>query len=152
METQLKLIIGSDLSGYDLKTELLRRMRAHGYDITDAGCGSSQEGDYPVYAAKVAKAVVAGEYDRGIVICGTGQGITMAANKVRGARAALCYERFTALMAREHNHANVLGMGSWLLTADQAEQVVEAFLFGKEAHLPRHEARIQMMRELEEER
>ena len=151
METQLSIVIGNDLSGYDLKVELVKRMKAKGYNITDVGCDSSQEGDYPVYAKKVAKAVVDGTFDRGIVICGTGQGITMAANKVKGARAALCYQRFTALMAREHNDARILGLGAWLVTVDEAELIIEAFLFGKHAHLPRHQARITMMMDLENE-
>jgi len=151
METQMKLVIASDLSGYDLKQEMLKRLRAKGYDITDYGTDSSQHGDYPVYAKKVATDVVAGKFDRGILICGTGQGITMAANKVRGARCALCYERFTALMAREHNNANILSTGSWLMNADKFEEVVEVFLFGK--YSPgRHDARLQMMLDIENER
>ena len=75
----------------------------------------------------------------------------MAANKVKGARAALCYQRFTALMAREHNDARILGLGAWLVTVDEAELIIEAFLFGKHAHLPRHQARIAMMMDLENE-
>lgn len=152
MEKQLKLVIAADLSGYDLKQELFTRLKNKGYDITDYGCDSSQEGEYPFYAQKTAKAVVNGEFDRGIVICGTGQGITMACNKVKGARAALCYTRFTALMAREHNDARILGLGAWLLTADEAELIVETFLFGKFTGLPRHQARIDAMKEIEKER
>lgn len=151
METQLKLVIASDLSGYDLKEELLRRLRSRGYDITDYGCDSSQEGEYPFYARKTAKAVVDGTFDRGIVICGTGQGVTMACNKVKGARAALCYTRFAALMAREHNDARILGLGAWFLTPDEAILVVETFLFGKFSGLPRHQARIDAMKEIENE-
>ncbi len=151
METQLKLVIASDLSGYDLKQELFKRLKNKGYDITDYGCDSSQEGEYPFYAKKTAKAVVNGTFDRAIVICGTGQGITMACNKVKGARAALCYTRFTALMAREHNDARILGLGAWLLTADEAELIIETFLFGKYTGLPRHQARIDAMKEIENE-
>ena len=151
MEKQLKLVIASDLSGYDLKQELFSRLKSKGYDITDYGCQSSQEGEYPYYAKKVAKAVVNKEFDRGIVICGTGQGITMACNKVKGARAALCYTRFAAIMAREHNDAHILGLGAWLLTADEAELIIETFLFGKFSGLPRHQSRIDAMKEIENE-
>ena len=102
MQTQLKLVIGSDLAGYDLKTEMLRRLTAKGYDITDFGCDSAQAGEYPVAAQKVAEAVRDGQFDRGILICGTGQGVAMAANKFPG-----------------------------LTTPDEFEQIVEIFLFGK---------------------
>lgn len=152
METQLKLVIGCDLSGYDLKTDILHRLKSKGYDITDFGCDSAQEGEYPVYAKKVAEAVASGEYDRGILICGTGQGVTMAANKVKGIRAALCYDVLPAILTREHNDSNVLATGSWLITGEKFEQVIEAWLFGKFSNLPRHKQRIQMMCDMEQER
>lgn len=151
MEKQLKLVIASDLAGYDMKQEMLRRFTAKGYDITDYGCQSSQKGEYPEHAAKVAKAVVAGEFDRGILICGTGQGMAMAANKVRGARAALCYLPFAAIMAREHNNANILCTGAWLTTPDEFERVAEVFLFGKYAG-GKHDVRIQALADIENER
>lgn len=152
METQLKLVMGCDLSGYDLKTDILHRLRSKGYDITDFGCDNAQEGEYPVYAKKVAEAVASGEYDRGILICGTGQGVMMAANKVKGIRAALCYDVLPAILTREHNDSNVLATGSWLITGEKFEQVIEAWLFGKFSNLPRHKQRIQMMCDMEQER
>lgn len=152
METQLKLVIGCDLSGYDLKTDILHRLKSKGYDITDFGCDSAQEGEYPVYAKKVAEAVASGEYDRGILICGTGQGVMMAANKVKGIRAALCYDVLPAILTREHNDSNILATGSWLITGEKFEQVIEAWLFGKFSNLPRHKQRIQMMCDMEQER
>ncbi|MBN2853381.1 MAG: ribose 5-phosphate isomerase B [Clostridia bacterium] len=151
MELQFKLIIGSDLAGYDLKTEMIKRMTAKGYDISDAGCYSSQEGEYPFYAKKVAEAVVKGDYDRGILICGTGQGMAIAANKVKGARAALCYLPFTAIMSREHNNANILTTGAWLVSADEFEKIIEIWLFGK--YTPgKHDGRIQALKDIEEGR
>lgn len=152
MEKQLKLVIGCDLSGYDLKTEILGRMRKKGYDITDYGCDSAQAGFYPEFAEKVAKAVAAGAFDRGILICGTGQGMAMAANKVRGIRAALCYDVFPALLSREHNNANILATGAWLVTPDQFERVLEAWLFGKFDPNSRHQSRLERMLEMENER
>lgn len=148
MQTQLKLCIASDLAGYDLKMEMLRRLEAKGYRVQDMGCDSSQAGDYHVYAQKVAQAVVSGACDRGILICGTGQGMAMAANKVRGARAALCYQNFTALMSREHNNANILATGAWLITPDELERMIEVWLFGKYAG-GKHEVRVRGMAELE---
>ena len=147
METQFKLVIGSDLAGYDLKTEMIRRLSAKGYDITDFGCDSSQAGEYPVAAQKVAEAVRDGQFDRGILICGTGQGVAMAANKVRGVRAALCYTPFAALMAREHNDARILATGAWLTTPDEFERIVEVFLFGK--YSGKHDHRLHMLEEIE---
>ena len=147
MQTQLKLVIGSDLAGYDLKTEMLRRLTAKGYDITDFGCDSAQAGEYPVAAQKVAEAVRDGQFDRGILICGTGQGVAMGGNKVRGARAALCYTPFAALMAREHNDARSLATGAWLTTPDEFEQIVEIFLFGK--YSGKHDGRLNMLAEIE---
>ena len=147
MQTQFKLAIGCDLAGYDLKVEMLRRLRSKGYDVTDFGCDSSQAGEYPVAAQKVALAVRDGGDDRGILICGTGQGVAMAANKVKGTRAALCYTPFAAPMAREHNDARILATGAWLTTADEFEQIVEIFLFGK--YSGKHDHRLEMLARIE---
>lgn len=147
----MKIIVGCDLAAYDFKMELLEILRKKGYNITDVGCFSSEEGEYTVYGKMVGEGVASGEYDRGIVICGTGNGICMTANKVKGVRAALCYEVFTALMSREHNNANVLGLGAWIIDVPQAVRIVEAWLFGKYSG-GRHEARIEMMKQIENER
>lgn len=148
MQLQLKLCIASDLAGYDLKMEMLRRLEAKGYSIQDMGCDSSQAGDYHVYAQKVAAAVASGACDRGILICGTGQGMAIAANKVRGIRAALCFQNFTAIMSREHNNANILATGAWLITPDELERVIEVWLFGKYAG-GKHEVRVRGIAEIE---
>jgi ribose 5-phosphate isomerase B len=151
MEKEMRIIIGCDLAGYDFKMELIEVLRRKGYDITDAGCESSKEGDYPVYARTVGENVVAGKYERGILICGTGQGVCMAANKVKGVRAALCYDVLPAIMSREHNNSNVLATGAWIVTIDQAVRVIEAWLFAKYSG-GRHEVRIQQMAEMEKAR
>jgi ribose 5-phosphate isomerase B len=151
MEPELKIAIGCDLAAYDFKMELIDVLRKKGYDITDLGCKSSKEGDYPVVAKEVGERVVSGEFDRGIVICGTGQGICMAANKVKGVRAALCYDTLTALLSREHNNSNVLATGAWIVDIPKAVRIVETWLFGKYSG-GRHDIRINMMRDMENSR
>jgi len=151
MDANMKIVIGCDLAAYDFKVELIDILRKKGYKITDVGCDSSAEGEYPVYGKLVGEKVANGEYDRGIVICGTGNGICIAANKVKDARAALCYDVLPALMSREHNNANVLALGSWIIDIPQAVRVVEAWLFGKFSG-GRHISRIDMIKEIENNR
>lgn len=151
MDGKMRIVVGNDLAAYDFKVDFVNVMRKKGYDIVDIGCDSSSEGEYAYYGSQVGKRVVSGEFDRGIVICGTGNGITIAANKVKGVRAALCTDTFSALMSREHNDANVLGLSSWRLSVDDAVKITELWLFGKFSG-GRHNQRIQALRELEEGR
>jgi len=144
MELGLKIIIGCDFAGYDFKMEILEILRKKGYDVTDAGTNSSTEGDYPIYAKIVGERVVSGEFDRGIIVCGTGQGICMAANKVKGVRAALCFDVLPAVLSREHNNSNILSMGAWLMDVKNAERVIEAWLFARYQG-GKHQARIDAM-------
>lgn len=146
----MRIVVGCDLAAYDFKIRLVDSLRKEGYDITDIGCESSQSGDYPVYGRLVGEKVASGEFDRGIVICGTGNGITIAANKVDGIRAALCYNVFTALMSREHNDANVLGLGAWILSDEEALKIVKTWLFGKFSG-GRHVQRIEMLHQIEQD-
>ena len=133
METELKLVIGCDLAAYDFKEEILAIMRSRGYTIDDFGCFSSKEGLYAISAKKVADAVAAGKYDYGLLFCGTGQGMAMAANKVKGIRATLCYDIFPAVMSKEHNNGNILCTGAWMMDVPQAMRMIEAWLFAKYA-------------------
>lgn len=151
MELQLKIAIGCDLAGYDFKNLLLERLEKKGYNITDFGCNSSEEGEYTTCAKQVGEAVANGEFDRGILICGTGQGVCIAANKIKGIRAALCYDVLPAILSREHNNSNILALGSWVVDIDKAERIVEAWLFGKYAG-GRHELRIKAIHDMEEGR
>ena len=144
----MRIAIGCDLAGYTFKQELVEALRKRGYDLTDVGCFSSEEGEYPIYGRIVGEKVASGEFDRGIVICGTGNGITIAANKVHGVRAALCYNTFAALMSREHNDANVLGLSAWLLSLPDAVKIAEVWLFGKFSG-GRHNQRIEMITDIE---
>ncbi|MCP4757672.1 MAG: ribose 5-phosphate isomerase B [Proteobacteria bacterium] len=148
MDKEMKIVVGCDLAAYDFKIELLKVLKERGYNITDAGCDSSKEGDYTVYARKIGEKVADGEYDRGILICGTGQGMNMAANKVRGVRCALCYDVLPAILSREHNDSNVLATGAWLTTVEEAVKMIEAWLFGKFSG-GRHQQRIQQLHDMD---
>ncbi len=122
------IAIGSDHGGFALKQEILRHLEARGLAYKDFGCYSEESCDYPVYGKAVARAVAAGEYPRGILICGTGIGISVAANKVRGIRCALCSDCFTAEMTRRHNDSNILALGGRVLGPGLALKIVDLFL------------------------
>ncbi len=125
----MKIGIGNDTKGYDIKLYLVQALRQRGYEVEDVGCdGPLQPVDYPDYATLVGEGVVSGKYDRGILICGTGIGMSIAANKVPGVRAALCYDIFPAVMTREHNDSNVLCTGGWVVTPQKALEVAIAWL------------------------
>lgn len=135
------LAIGCDHGGYELKGEVIKYLEAKGLPYKDFGCGSTEAVDYPVFAKSVADAVVNGECEKGILICGTGIGISIAANKVKGIRAALCSDCFSAEATREHNDANVLAMGARVLGTGLALKIVDTFLntpfSGEERHIKR---------------
>ena len=108
----MKIGIGNDHSALELKAEIISFLKEKGHEVVDYGTNSSESCDYPVYGEIVARAVAAGEVEQGILICGTGLGISLAANKVKGIRAAVCSEPFTAKMARVHNNCNILAFGA----------------------------------------
>jgi ribose 5-phosphate isomerase B len=122
------IVIASDHAGVDLKARILDVVRDGGHEIRDLGPADTASVDYPDFGHKVAAAVGAGEAETGILICGTGIGMSMTANRHPGVRAALCHDAFTAEMARRHNGANVLCMGARVIGVGVAEQVVEVFL------------------------
>jgi ribose 5-phosphate isomerase B len=127
-QSQKRIAIGSDHAGFELKTYLVDLLGGMGYRIEDFGTHSAEATDYPPICADVARAVRDSRADLGIVLGGSGQGEQIAANKVRGIRAALCNDTWLAEMARSHNDANVLAMGGRVVTAAQAEQIVKTFL------------------------
>lgn len=138
----MKIAIGADHAGFALKALLAVRLRRLGHEVIDLGTNSDQPVDYPPLCAAVARAVVRGEAERGIVLGGSGQGEAMAANKVRGARAALCNAADLAKLAREHNDANVLSMGARIVEPDLAYEILGVFLstpFEGGRHAPRIE-------------
>ncbi len=144
----MKIAMGSDHGGVHLKAHIKEYLEAKGYEINDCGTYGDESVDYPDYAAKVAEVVVKGEAEQGILICGTGIGISIAANKIDGVRAALCGDTFSAQMAREHNNANILCMGERVLGVGLAEAIVDAYLGGQFA-AGRHERRVAKIMALE---
>ena len=138
------IAIGSDHGGYELKLEVIKHLKERGIDVKDYGCDSTASCDYPVYADKVTQAVVSKECELGILICGTGIGMSMAANKVKGIRAALCSDCFSAKATKEHNNANVLCMGARTIGPGLALMIVDTFLDTPFSEDERHIRRISM--------
>ena len=139
------IAIGSDHGGFELKEKLMEHLSERGLEYKDFGTYSSASCDYPVYAKAVANAVASGECDRGIIICGTGIGVSMAANKVRGIRAALCGDCFSAEATRQHNDANVLCMGARVVGEGLALKIADTFLDTPFSNDERHIRRISMI-------
>jgi ribose 5-phosphate isomerase B len=139
--TERRIVMGSDHAGFDLKEELERELAARGHAVTDLGTHDLTSTDYPDYAHPVARAVMEGEADLGVLVCGTGIGMAMAANRHRGVRAAVCSEPFSARMARAHNDANVLCIGARVVGPGLALEILEAFL-GADYEGGRHDRRI----------
>lgn len=145
----MKIAIGSDHAGYDLKETIKNYLIEKGYEVIDKGTNSKESVDYPIFAESVAETVAKGEADKGIVICGTGIGISISANKVKGIRAALCANEYMVRMARKHNDANVLALGARVLGVDLALSIVETFL-NTEFEGGRHERRVHLIHNIEQ--
>ena len=139
------IAIGSDHGGFELKEKLMEHLSERGLEYKDFGTYSSASCDYPVYAKAVANAVASGECDRGIIICGTGIGVSITANKVRGIRAALCGDCFSAEATRQHNDANVLCMGARVVVEGLALKIADTFLDTPFSNDERHIRRISMI-------
>lgn len=142
----MKIAIGSDHAGYELKVELKRYLENKGYDVEDCGTDSCESVDYPQYGFLVGEAVASGKNRFGIVVCGSGIGVSIAANKVKGVRAAACYNGEHAEMARRHNDANVLALGARMTDAETAEKIADVFLT-REFDGGRHQKRVDMLNE-----
>jgi ribose 5-phosphate isomerase B len=145
----MKVAIGSDHAGFGLKQHLIGVLEAEGHEVIDFGTDSDAPVDYPPICAAVGRAVAKGEADRGIVLGGSGQGEQIAANKVRGVRAALCNDLFTARLSREHNDANVLSMGGRIVAPALAEEILRLWL-STPFEGGRHVARIAQIADIEE--
>lgn len=139
------IAIGCDQGGYALKQEIMAHLRKKGYEYKDFGSYSEESVDYPEYAKKVCHAIAEGECDRGILICGTGIGISIAANKIKGIRAALCTDCFMAEATRLHNDANVLALGGRVIGPGLAVKIVDTFLTTEFSNEERHIRRINML-------
>jgi ribose 5-phosphate isomerase B len=144
----MHLIIGSDHAGYPLKVALVQHLEGAGHQVTDLGTFSTDPVDYPPICAEVAREAVRGRGELGIVIGGSGQGEAIAANKVHGARAALCHDEYTARLARRHNDANVLSLGARVVATELATDITDVFL-ATPFDGGRHVARIEELREIE---
>ena len=146
----MRIAIGADHAGYSLKQHLIGTLKSLGHDVDDHGTDSEESVDYPAICAGVGRAVAQGDADRGIVLGGSGQGEQISANKVRGVRAALCNDMYTARLSREHNDANVLAMGGRIVGTGLADEIVTLWL-KTDFEGGRHARRVQQIAELEGE-
>ena len=144
----MKIGIASDHGGFELKEEVREFLEAEGLEVVDYGTYNKDSVDYPEYARKLSEAVVAGEVERGIAICGTGIGISIACNKVDGIRAALCGDTYSARMSKEHNDANILALGGRVTGRDLAMEIVKAYL-NASFEGGRHQRRVDKISDLE---
>lgn len=141
------IALGNDHTGYMMKKAIMEYLDAKGIEYKDFGCGEVTASDYPEFAKKVGRAIQNKECDKGILICGTGIGISIAANKMKGIRAALCHDCFSAEATRLHNDANILAMGARVIGIGHALKIVETFLNTPFSGDERHVCRIQMLEE-----
>jgi ribose 5-phosphate isomerase B len=143
----MKVIIGCDHGGFSLKVKVGDLLENLGHTVEDAGCHSEDSVDYPVYGKAVASGVAKGDFAKGILICGSGLGMSMVANRFLGVRAALCNDLYSAVLSRRHNDANLLVMGGRLIGSDLAEEIVRTWLT-TEFDGGRHESRIAQLDEI----
>ncbi|MCD7863662.1 MAG: ribose 5-phosphate isomerase B [Lachnospiraceae bacterium] len=139
------IAIGSDHGGFILKEAVKAYLVEQGHEVKDLGCYTHESVDYPVYGKAVGRAVASGECEKGIVICTTGIGISMAANKIKGVRCALCSDSYTARLTREHNDVNVLALGAGVTGPLLAMEIVDTFLNTEFSGAERHKRRVEMI-------
>lgn len=145
----MKIGIGNDHAGTNYKFEISKYIEdKYGYEVVNFGTDSTDSVNYPEFGEKVANAVAKGEVDKGIVICGTGIGISLAANKVHGIRCGICSEKESARLSRQHNDANMIGFGARIISLDVAKEIVDAFLT-TEYEGGRHQIRVDMISDIE---
>ena len=144
----MKIVIGNDHSAVELKNIIKAHLEEKGYEVMNVGTDTSDSCDYPVYGEKVGRAVASGEADLGIAICGTGVGISLAANKVKGIRACVCSEPYTAKLSRMHNNSNVLAFGARVVGSELAKMIVDEWL-SAEFEGGRHQRRVDMIMDIE---
>lgn len=147
-EKTLSVALASDHGGYALKEALKAHLAAKGIPCEDFGCHSAESCDYPIFAEKAARAVADGQCRLGVVVCTTGIGVSMVANKVKGVRCALCHEPWSAQMTRRHNDANMLAIGAGVTGTNLALEILDAFL-SSEFEGGRHQRRVDLIKEVE---
>ena len=145
-----KIIIGCDHGGYNRKLEIIAHLSKLGYEVTGVGCNSTDSCDYPEYASALCRRIQNGEFELGILVCGTGIGMSIAANKHKGIRAACCSDVFSARLTREHNDANVLCFGQRVVGIGLALDLVDAFLEAEYANSGNHVTRVAMLKDIED--
>lgn len=145
----MKVVIASDHGGFQYKNLLLTDIRAHGYEVTDLGAFSDEPSDYPDYAVSVADAILNKEAERGILICGSGVGVSVAANKFRGIRAGVCHDTYSAHQCIEHDDVNVLCIGQRVIGIELAREIILAFLAAEFSHAARHQRRLDKINAIE---
>ena len=144
----MKIAIGNDHTAVAMKNGIVAHLEAKGYEVVNFGTDATDRSDYPIYGKRVADAVASGECDLGVLICGTGIGISLTANKVKGIRAAVCSESYSAKMTRMHNNANIIAFGARVVGQATAEEIVDAFLEA-EYEGGRHAQRVDMISAVE---
>lgn len=144
----MKIVVGSDHGGYELKESLVKFIKDEGYEVLDFGAHSKESCDYPLIGFEVAKAVSEGRAARGVLICKTGVGMTIIANKVHGVRAAACYDTGMAKSAREHNDTNVLALGANYMDLAKAKEILKVWLGAKHTE-ERHARRVKQIKDIE---
>ena len=144
-----KVAVGCDHGGFVLKDRVIATLKDLGADVVDFGCFDESSVDYPEYGEKVARAVASGECALGVVMCGTGIGISIAANKVKGIRAAVVTNTYMAKLTKNHNNANIIALGGRVISADEAEDIVRAW-YTAEYEGGRHQRRVDMIAKIEE--
>ena len=145
----MKLAIGNDHVAVEMKQEIQKYLEEKGHEVINVGTDSTERFNYPISGYKVAKLVSSGEVDAGVLICGTGVGISLAANKVKGIRACVCSEPYTAKLSKQHNNSNIIAFGARVIGIETAKMIVDEWL-AAEYEGGRHQARIDMITEIEE--
>lgn len=146
---RMKIGIGNDHAAVEMKNDIAAYLKEKGYDVVNYGTDTSESCSYPEYGEKVGRAVVKGEVDLGILICGTGVGISLAANKVKGVRAVVCSEPYSAKLSRQHNNTNILAFGARVVGIEMAKMIVDEWL-DAEFMGGRHQTRVDMIMAIEE--
>lgn len=145
----MKIIIASDHAGYDYKTLLLKDIQQLGYEVTDLGTFNTEPDDYPDRAADIAKAIINKQGERGIIICGSGVGVSVSANKFKGIRAGVCHDTYSAHQCVEHDDVNVLCIGERVIGIELAREIVFTFLKAEFSNAPRHQKRLDKINAIE---
>ena len=146
----MKIVFGCDHAGYPLKDAVIAHLHEMGHEVVDVGCFSTEQVDYPVVGELAARKVATGECELGVIVCGTGIGISLAANRVKGVRAAACSEPYSAEMARRHNNANIISFGARVVGEGVALSIVDAFLNAR-FEGGRHAPRVEMIDQIKPE-